>query len=419
MILPGLEPRNPPVLVTGGTGFIGGRLTERLVLEYGVPVRVLVRRLERAWRVARLPVELVPGDVTVLDDVLRGASGCRVIFHCAYGNDGDSMARRTVNVQGTKNILEAALRNRITRVVHVSSAAVYGIPERDLDESAPRRYTGDAYADSKLDAENAVYDYVRRGVSATILQPTIVYGPFGTAWTTRILRNLKSGRQILVNGGDGLCNPVYVDDVVTAMVQAGVVADAAGEAFLISGNSPIAWRDFFSRFEQMLGSERTVSMSEAQARAHFFRSRSPKRLAREIVGILRQERGVRQRILATAEVSMAMGIARRVLPTGIRRKLRNIAVDGSASSVPREASGWSERILPLSPFWARFYAAKSRVRIEKARRVLGYAPAFDFDQGMALTKEWAEWANLLGTSQDGRGGVEDDRLRHGGAQPSQ
>src|SRR5581483_2476179 len=79
---------NARVLVTGGTGFIGGRLIERLVLQHGAHVRVLVRRYDSATRAARLPVELIGGDVTHAADVERAMTGCDYVFHCAYANAG-------------------------------------------------------------------------------------------------------------------------------------------------------------------------------------------------------------------------------------------------------------------------------------------------------------------------------------------
>ena len=143
------------------------------------------------------------------------------MFHCAYGSDGQDDSRRIVNAQGTRNVLDVALEHRIKRVVHTSTVTVYGnTPDGPLDESAPRQKTGFAYGDSKIEAEAAALSYVARGLSVAVVQPTVVYGPFGTTFTIKPLEQLKSGRVILVNGGDGLANLVYVDDVVSGMIAA-------------------------------------------------------------------------------------------------------------------------------------------------------------------------------------------------------
>ena len=117
---------NATVLVTGATGFIGGRLAERLVVEHGARVRALVRNFGRAARLARYPIELVPGDLRAAESIDRAAAGCQYVFHCAYGSDGEDDARRVVNAQGTRHVLEAALKHRATRVVHTSTVTVYG-----------------------------------------------------------------------------------------------------------------------------------------------------------------------------------------------------------------------------------------------------------------------------------------------------
>jgi len=388
------------VLVTGGTGFIGGRLVERLILEHKAYVRVLVRNFARVPRIARFSIEMVHGDVTEPAAVERAVNGCEVVFHCAAASQGSKEIQHLVNVEGTRNVLEAALHTQAKRVVHLSSLTVYGrnTPDGDLDETAPRRYSGGAYSDTKLDAEELTFEYVEKhGLPVAILQPTCVYGPFGGYWTTRTLQRLKTERVVLVNGGDGLCNAVYIDDVVSAMLLAAVKEEAVGEAFLISDGQPLTWRDFFDRYTCMLGGAEMVSMSATELLEAYYaqRQRKTKGILGETLSILREEPLIRRRLRRTSEVAALRKIARSLLPKKTRQSpKKRIGGSGKASQPPTEPEG-EKPIPPMSPLEVQFYAPKTRVRIDKAKRMLGYQPAFDLESGMRLTEQWARWANLL------------------------
>jgi len=384
-----LDFSNRRILVTGGTGFIGGRLVERLTVEYNARVRVLVRNFIAACRIARCPVEMVCGDVTSVEDVVRAVQDCDVVVHCAYGNAGDTAARRLVNLEGTRTVLEAARQAGCKRVVHLSTVQVYGpLTHGDLDETAPRRYFGDHYSDSKLDAENLALEYCQKyGLPVTVIQPTVVYGPFATTWTSFILERLKTSRQILVNGGDGLCNAVYIDDLVSAILLAIVREDAVGEALLISGAQPVTWKEFYGSYEQMLGEVSTISMSAEAADALTAKTKRRRSILQESISVLREQVDVRQRLLNTMEGVLLYKAANFFLPTAIRKRLTS---NGHAMTLEKP-------IRPLAyPLDAKFYSTKTRVRIDKAKRLLGYRPLFDLKSGMAVTEAWCRWANLIG-----------------------
>jgi nucleoside-diphosphate-sugar epimerase len=300
----------------------------------------VVPDLARAARIARFPVELAAADVTDPDSVAEAAAGCDVVVHCAYGSRGDAATRRRVNVEGTRNVLEAALRAGSRRFVHLSTLMVYGLtPERVLRETAPRRRSGDTYGDEKLEAERLAFAFHReQGLAVSILQPTAVYGPFATGWTVRVLEQLKSGIVPLIDGGSGICNVVYIDDVVDAVLLAAEREEAVGEAFLISGQA-ITYREFYGRFAEMLGGQRTASLS--------------------------------------GEVALKCSRANSAGRTDAK-----LATSGSPVHIPE-------------PVWVRFQSLRTTVSTEKARRRLGYQPRIDFESGMRLTEQWARWAKLI------------------------
>jgi nucleoside-diphosphate-sugar epimerase len=314
-----------------------------------------------------------------------------LVFHCASGNTGNAESQQRVNAIGTKNILDAAVKADVPRLVHMSTVLVYGpTDDGDLNETGHRRNFGDAYGSSKLVAEQLALEFDRRtDLSVSVLQPTAVYGPYGPTWTVAVLESMKAGRRILVNDGSGLCNAVYVDDVVNAMLLAATNPAAGGEAFLVSGEEPVTWREFFKYYEDMLGEQNTVSMSEADANSYYASFYKRRSLLTELSAALRQDPSLRERVRGSREVAALLRFVPRGLTEPLRARVRN--------GVRRpEGLGDARPILPLHPRMVRFFAAKTRVRIEKARAILGYAPMVDLATGMQLTELWARWANLLG-----------------------
>jgi nucleoside-diphosphate-sugar epimerase len=281
---------------------------------------------------------------------------------------------------------------------------VYGrTADGDLDETAPRRRFGNAYSDSKLAAERLALREARAGrVPVVVLQPTAVYGPFGGVWTAQVLATLRAGRVILVDGGLGLCNAVYVDDLVDAMLAAATGDGVVGEAFLVSDGEPVPWRDFYGCFERMLGERRTVAMSADEARAHYRRARRRvPALLPELLATVRRDEGARDRLLATRELLALRELASAVLPEALQQRIKSRLLRGGATpgagpgDAARAAAG-EDPIHPLTPQMIGFYRTRTRVRIGKARRVLGWSPAHTLAAGMAKTEAWARWADLLG-----------------------
>ena len=378
------------VLVTGASGFLGGRLVERLVQEHGAQVRVLIRRVMSAAPIARFPVEIVVGDLLDPHALAISAEGCTVVFHCAKGKGPDPVLRRAVDVDGAGHVVEAARRTG-ARVVHVSTMAVYHRPSEGLfDENSPDVPKGDLYSDTKLEGEQtALARGAQHGVPVVVVQPAIIYGP-NAPCAFEMLNELRTRRVILPNGGLGICNLVYVDDVVTALILAATSDRVAGERFLISGPEYPTWAQFVGAFESMLGVHRTVSLSEHDALRLWRRSNTSRWLVPEAFLAIRTDPRLRERLLGTREATAARWLASRVLPRSLRRGLRTASRitdhSGSDHELPIEA---------VRPWVVRNMTRRARVSIDKAHRILGYAPVFTLDRGMDLTEQWARWAGLI------------------------
>jgi len=211
------------VLVTGASGFIGANLVQRLARE-GYPVRVLLRKTAHHPFLATAPVERVDGDITDIGSVQTALAGCRYVFHAAAHisfNRSDRPRLYRTNVEGTRIILEGALRSGIRRFIHVSACAVFGsLDKKDavLDETSPAAVSEDnVYAYSKRLAEEEVMRSCDQGLDCVIANPCTVYGQGDkTLNSGSLIKAVYSGRlRFMPPGGTSY---VSVDDAVEGLI---------------------------------------------------------------------------------------------------------------------------------------------------------------------------------------------------------
>jgi nucleoside-diphosphate-sugar epimerase/predicted dehydrogenase len=234
----------PEILVTGSTGFIGGHLLERLAAT-PASIRAAVRSPASCANIARYRVELTPVDLLDRQQVDRAVAGMRQVFHLAYGREGPNAA--AVTVEGTRNVVEAAIAAGAECVVVLSTMYVFGFPtgNEPVDESFPYRPYGGEYGESKARMERWCLERARSSARTRIvvLNPTCVFGPGGGAYTTLPVLLAARGQFAWIEGGRGICNFTYVENVVDAIIKAAGVHAAHGQRFIINdGHMP--WRDF-------------------------------------------------------------------------------------------------------------------------------------------------------------------------------
>jgi len=193
----------------------------------------------------------------------RAVRGCQTVFHFA-GTTNEFRPRsyfKRVNVDGTRILAEAALREKVERFIHISTVWVYGIRSGPgICETSACRASGQSYSDTKLEAERVVRRLIEeRGLPAIILQPSEVYGPGDLNWTERPLDLIRTGRMVLANKGRGLVQPIFIDDLVQGVLAAAENA-GFGETYILCGPDVVTIREYFSHLARMLGKQNLPSL---------------------------------------------------------------------------------------------------------------------------------------------------------------
>ncbi len=246
-------------LLTGSTGFIGMELTKQLIRE-GAEVHLLVRDASKVDSLLEHGVTVFEGDITEYASVERALKGCTHVFHLAaharsFSKDPKIFDR--INVEGTRNVLEAAYANKINKLVYTSTAGVFGTTgaSEDATETSikPETFLTD-YVRTKRLAEALCNEYSRKGLHIVTVYPTRVYGPGimnESNSVTRLLRLVSDGKwRIIPGSGKSYGNYVFIDDVIRGLIGA-MRYGRSGEGYILGGVN--------ATFDELFGAMRSVS----------------------------------------------------------------------------------------------------------------------------------------------------------------
>ena len=227
--------------VTGATGFVGGRLAERL-RRRGDEVVALVRTPARAERLRGLGCELAEGDLSSRAGLAAAAAGSDAVFHLAaiYRN-GVPASRRAelfeANVRGTENVLDAAVDAGVARIVYVSSNVVLGNTRgRVVDEThePPAGEYVSVYHETKALAHRAAEERIARGAPVVIVQPGGIYGPVDHTGIGPLLERAARGKLVVLPFGSAGLNWTYVEDAAEGILLAHD-RGCVGETYVVGG----------------------------------------------------------------------------------------------------------------------------------------------------------------------------------------
>lgn len=314
------------ILVTGATGFIGGRLAERLASEQDAEVTGTGRNLEAASALAETGVRLQHAELLDFSAMRAVVERKDIVYHVAAWlgpRHGSEDMAWPLNVYATLQLVQMAAAAGVKRFVHVSSIAAYGATRQEVVTEAqpvdPRQTAiyGRTKAEGELQARRLAREL---GMELVVVRPGMVYGPGSRAWTVRMLRLVQQRTPVIFGKGEGHAYPVYVDNLVDGLILAGSAAGASGEDFNFV-DEPRTWREWFGAYGEIAG---------------------------------------REPVAVPLWVGRAALRAAEWLPLGL--------------SVDRDLEA--------------YYTAKTVFPTTKASRLLGYQPAVSFEEGMARTGAW-------------------------------
>jgi len=356
------------VAVIGASGFIGSRLAEYLILNHLAEVRPIVRSFKGMARLARFNVDIAIGDACdekMLAEVLGSAE---VVFHCVVGD-------RSTIVRSAEAVYRACRSAKVQRLVYLSSAVVHGhnpLPGTndgsDLIQRQPFEYNV-----SKVRAEKILRKLRTDGeVEVVTLRPMIVFGPRSAWWTAQIATDMIAGRAYLVDSGNGICNTVFVDNLVHAMWLSATVPEAANQDFIITDGEDVSWRQLYQSVARAVGVQLDFVPSITRQDAVLSIRKSKHEALKEFGNALKP-------LIARTVWPSVPHFLRQTLKSSLGERLFPIT-----SPKPNE--------LVLDPEIVSLQQCDYRLPVEKAKRILGYKPEFTFSKACVRTEAWLRFA---------------------------
>jgi nucleoside-diphosphate-sugar epimerase len=345
------------VAVLGASGFIGTRIVEMFHLGGNIEIRPIVRARSRLAGLSRFELDQYIAEAFDKRALSAALSGCDAAIYAMAGSP-------SFIVNSVRPVYESAQLAGVRRLIYLSSGAVHGQSPRPgvtedspLDEKQPLPYNN-----AKVRAEAGLRRLRERGtVEVVILRPSIVFGP-RSSWVARFAEALLDGQTCFT--GNGICNSIYVDNLVHAISLAIEKQGVDGQAFLLGDAELVRWSDFHGFIAGALG----FDLSALQIEAVATHEREP------ILQKLRRSRPVK------ASIALCPAKLRLAISAGLA------ALKSKSNTVPRRTQTQSTLEVKL------LHACEYKLPHDKAARLLGYDPIVSFAEGCRRTVGWMAFA---------------------------
>lgn len=242
-------------LITGASGFLGKSIVKKL-LKNNQEVKVLIPKKEKIENFKEC--KIFHKDIN--DDLTEVTKGIEVIIHCAAymvtGKIADKEEAYNTNVRGTKNIIEAAIKNRVKRFIHISSVAAMG-ETKEADEENMVEPTS-IYGKTKLEGEKIVLKYKNK-INATVIRPSIIYGPGKLHAINKIIEAIAKKRFVIFGSGKNKFNLIYIDDIAEVIIKTIDIKKTKGQVYIIS-STVITLKELCEIIAKKLNKKRPISL---------------------------------------------------------------------------------------------------------------------------------------------------------------
>lgn len=244
------------ILVTGGTGFTGSFLVKRL-LSQGHEVRVVDNQKGYFYdELDQLGAKITIGSVTDKPLMDQLTEGCEVVHHLAAAFRKINLPQQVywdVNVNGTRYLLEAAVKYGVKKFVYCSTCGVHGhIANPPAPETAPIT-PADYYQYTKYEGEKVAHEFMKQGLNITILRPAAIYGPGDPERWLMLFKQVRPGRFLMFGDGRATYHPLYIDNLVDAFELAVEKEESAGQTYLIADEQYLSLNDIVVTIGKVLG----------------------------------------------------------------------------------------------------------------------------------------------------------------------
>lgn len=358
------------VFVTGGTGFIGSQLVEQLILHEGANVRVLVHNWGKAAYISRFDVQFIQADILDEAAMEKAMAGCDYVFHLAIVGGAET------SVKATETILGAAKKCGVKHVVQTSSVVVHGptVPE-DLNADSPLISYDEPYAKSKYESEKRFWELLDEyGLHGSIVRPTYVWGPYSMWYTIYPVELMRKGDFVWADNGNGICNAVYVGNVVDMCLLCCTNPKADHQAFIATDDEKLTWKEFYGYYIDVLGMtpEQFPSVPLKDGLGRKLKLATKAKLTKQMKYLMDKYESMKKS--SPQKAKWLYKAPRKVLRL-IREQI-------------------TKHLPEMDPVNMAIYSQQTVIDVRKNREFLGFKPRYSVKEGMKITCDWLRWSDL-------------------------